>query len=112
MTNILRRLFKARKPSDGTTYALGQTVSCEKCGRSVTIDSPRKDSKGKILLSSVEQMMPFAFCCRHCDFITCAECALLAYELHNPRQGIPTCPGCGKVATMFFTEWLSLKEKK
>jgi transcription elongation factor Elf1 len=95
----------------GTTHRVGETVSCQKCGRKVKIDVPRKDSKGKILLASVDDMMPFAFRCRQCDFITCAECALLAYELHNPRQGIPTCPSCGKVAAMFFTEWLAIKGK-
>jgi len=32
--------------------------------------------------------------------------------MHNPRQGIPTCPNCGKVAVPFFAEWLTIKEKE
>ena len=91
------------------TYKVGDKVSCQKCGKKVKIDVPIKDSKGKIVVASVDDMMPFAFRCRNCDFITCAKCALLAYELHNPREGIPTCPSCGEYP-VFFTEWLAIKE--
>lgn len=116
LVRLIRGLFRKRETAEAPrqsagakTYRFGETVSCQKCGRKVKIDTPAKDSAGKILVATVDDMMPFAFRCRHCDFITCSECALLAYELHNPRQGIPTCPSCGKVAVMFFAEWLGIK---
>ena len=115
LVSVLRRLFgqsgAQRETPGATIYEAGGKVDCQKCGRSVKIDVPRKDTTGKILVSSVDDMMPFAFRCRKCDYMTCAKCALLAYELHNPRKGITTCPCCSEVAVPFFTEWLAIKKK-
>ena len=75
----------------------------------VKIETPaRRISKGKIVIASVDDMLPyFAFRCEKCNYITCIECALLAYELHNRREGIPTCPSCKEVSgPIFFMEWL------
>jgi hypothetical protein len=90
------------------TYHAGDKVACDKCGRRVLIASPPKDSKGKIVISRVDDMMPFAFHCWKCPFITCVTCALLAFEFHNPREGIPTCPSCGGPCS-FFSQWLEMK---
>lgn len=115
--NFLRNLFSKKQTvetSDNTeiVYHKGDTVKCAKCGRNLKIATPARDSKGKIMIASVDDILPFAFRCRHCNYITCAECALLAYELHNRREGIPTCPSCKEVSgPIFFTEWLDLKSK-
>ena len=114
---FLRNLFGSKQPAATSSmteivYHRGDTVTCAKCGSKVKIATPSRDTKGKIVVATVDDMLPFAFRCRHCAFITCAECALLAYELHNPREGIPTCPSCKEVAgPIFFTEWLDLKKK-
>jgi len=110
---LLDRWFGKGQKADATspaTYKVGDTVKCQKCGRRVKIQSPAKDVNGKIVVASVDDMMPFAFRCVHCDYITCARCSLLAYELHNPREGIPTCPSCNEVSgPQFFTQWLDQK---
>jgi len=98
--------------ADPATYKIGDMVKCQKCGSRVKIQSPPKDAQGKILVASVDDMMPFAFRCVQCDYITCARCSLLAYELHNPREGIPTCPSCKEVSgPQFFTFWLDQQAK-
>ncbi len=114
---FFKNLFSNKEKTDSIeiSYHIDDKVKCMKCSRKVIINSPPKDTRGKILVSSVDQMLPFAFRCRACNFITCAECALLAYKLHNPREGIPTCPSCGKFSgsgPIFFTEWLDIKNKE
>lgn len=113
MMNYFRQLFRRGRAAeasggaeDASTYRIGGKVRCRKCNRSISIDLPMKDSQGKIVVSTVDDMMPFAFSCQDCRFVTCARCALLAYELHNPRNGIPTCPSCGLVAIGFLREQL------
>lgn len=110
---FLGNLF-GKKPAGDTPiiYHRGETVKCAKCGRKVKIDLPPRDLKGKIMIASVDDMLPFAFRCEKCNYITCMECALLAYELHNRREGIPTCPSCKEVSgPIFFVEWLDLHTK-
>jgi hypothetical protein len=94
-----------------TQYKVGMKVPCMSCNRKIRIQT-LGDNKGKIVVATVDNMLPLAFRCRNCDYITCVECALLAYELHNPREGLPTCPSCGRVGgqgPILFAEWLDLK---
>jgi hypothetical protein len=113
--SFLHNLFSKRQLADTSSgseivFHMGDTVKCSKCGRKVKIGLPRRDVTGKILIASVDDMLPFALRCEKCNYITCASCAIMAYEIHNPREGIPTCPSCGEVSgPIFFAEWLDLK---
>ena len=103
---------KEQDTADPATYKIDGMAKCQKCGRSVKIQTPAKDAKGKILVASVDDMMPFAFFCIHCDYVTCARGSLLAYKDHNPRNGIPTCPSCKEVSgPQFFSIWQDHKAK-
>ena len=101
------------KPSeDPADFYLRQTVSCQQCRWPMTIDMPRKDSTGKILVARLDDMLGFAFRCRDCNYVTCARCALRASDPTSPRQGVLSCPNCGTVAVPFFAEWLTIKGKE
>lgn len=103
-----RSSAKTAATDKSVTYHLGNKVACAKCGRRVLIASPVQDSEGgTYVIGTVDQMMPFAFHCYKCPFITCARCALLAFEFHNPREGIPTCPSCGGPCSL-FSQWLTI----
>lgn len=71
----------------------GDSVNCEKCGKSVTVKLASSD----ISVGTPETLRTMAFKCQDCGYVACGSCVFPATDLT-----LPTCPSCKSEGGPYF----------
>ena len=75
-------------------YVDGQTVTCQRCQKRVTVRLRGNDG---VVIAVASELETTAFRCLDCGFITCHACAFSA-----TGPSIPVCPSCKSEGGPYF----------